>query len=258
MFDWDEVRQKLKELKTQDPLCKEIFGANLHRHRSMPVSEAELLDFEARLGFPLPADYREFLKQIGYGAGPAYGLFSPQQALDETLSVIREEEDYCLWTPDDHGYGRLLHFEDLKWEHVALLLQKRDQGDYKDSYDIAPQLLCCYKGAVLISHVGSGIYSVLLGKGELAGTMWSIMPGELPVSPEGISTWPGSPVDRRRSHLQNFEEWYMDWLNQPLKNNWGNFTIPAQKFGRAKTGLSMAGKGLLQKLWGWIRRAGRR
>lgn len=67
MFDWDEVRQKLKELKTQDPLCKEIFGANLHHHRSTPVSEAELLDFEARLGFPLPADYREFLKQIGWG-----------------------------------------------------------------------------------------------------------------------------------------------------------------------------------------------
>jgi len=35
-----------------------------------PVSEADLVRLEGALGVRLPSEYREFLLQIGYGAGP--------------------------------------------------------------------------------------------------------------------------------------------------------------------------------------------
>ena len=47
-----------------------------------PVSEADLVRLEGALGVRLPSEYREFLLQIGYGAGP-YELWSPDRILAE-------------------------------------------------------------------------------------------------------------------------------------------------------------------------------
>jgi len=254
MFDWDEVREKLKILRDRDPHL-EAAGAKKHRYQSIPVSEMELLEFENVSGFPLPNDYREFLKQIGYGVGPDYGLLSPQEALDETFSLIFEEEDYCAWTPEDHGYGRLLHFEDFKQKHVDLLVQKRNQGEYKEPSDIAPHLLCCLKGSVIISDVGSGIYNVLLGKAEMAGTVWSIMAGELPVYPEGISLWPPEKKEWREdeSHIWNFETWYMRWLNSGIEHGLLNLK-DLSRVGIKKPRPIFSNIGWLQKGLAWVRR----
>src|SRR4051794_1827337 len=70
------VRQGIERLRREDQDLR-IFGANGHRYRfEPPVPSAQLEAFEKRWSITLPADYREFLLEVGNGgAGPFYGIF---------------------------------------------------------------------------------------------------------------------------------------------------------------------------------------
>lgn len=70
------VLEGVKELRRSDPELR-IFGAISHRYRFNPrAAEPEVASFERRWGMKLPADYREFLLDVGNGgAGPFYGVF---------------------------------------------------------------------------------------------------------------------------------------------------------------------------------------
>ncbi len=69
MDDRDTLR--IKELK----LTLQHLG-----YVTNPVSAAYLVRLEGGLGVRLPSDYREFLLQIGYGAGP-HKMWSPGKIL---------------------------------------------------------------------------------------------------------------------------------------------------------------------------------
>ena len=53
------------------------FGSNVHRYKfNSRLSEYSLQSFEQSFSITLPADYKNFLTQIGNGgSGPYYGLF---------------------------------------------------------------------------------------------------------------------------------------------------------------------------------------
>ena len=59
-----------------------VFGSERHRYRLTPVTPEDLKAFEDELGLALPHEYRIHLSEVGHGAGPYYGLFSPADVLD--------------------------------------------------------------------------------------------------------------------------------------------------------------------------------
>jgi hypothetical protein len=217
MFDWDEIRRELQRLRELDFNCQ-AFGAQKHHYQSTPVPEVQLQAVEKELGYALPPDYREFLKQIGYGAGPEYGLYSPEQALAETVCLNRingnpKEGEFCHWMPDDRGYGQLFHFRDLKAEHVEIFIQKHKQGGFECAGEIGPCILCLNEGGLVIQTRGCIFYHVLICEGELAGTMWEVALGEAGAVPRGVFYYGENREWVYRARPYTFEEWYKNWLD---------------------------------------------
>ena len=74
MLDVAHVQEWLRRLSATHA---DVFGANGHHFQLNSVlDDMEILAFEQRHGIHLPADYRDFLANIGNGgAGPYYGVF---------------------------------------------------------------------------------------------------------------------------------------------------------------------------------------
>ncbi|MFD7713208.1 SMI1/KNR4 family protein [Streptomyces sp. NPDC059785] len=93
---WAGVRERVAALSVA-PANKEVFGFRGHGWvLEDPLAEDELAELEAQVGARLPAEYREFLAQVG--AGPAYGLFPVRRVqgrwyrdwLDEAERTVRQ------------------------------------------------------------------------------------------------------------------------------------------------------------------------
>src|SRR5882762_8127570 len=69
-----------------------VFGANGHRYLTHPLSADDVARFESTLCVDLPRTYRNHLLEIGHGAGPYYGLFSPK----EVMAELADDEKYVL------------------------------------------------------------------------------------------------------------------------------------------------------------------
>ena len=71
------IQEELERLRALDGTFTQ-FGSRSHGYRlGPPLTEAELQSHERRLGVVLPAEYRQFLAEVGHGgAGPYYGLFA--------------------------------------------------------------------------------------------------------------------------------------------------------------------------------------
>jgi hypothetical protein len=80
MGSWDDVKRQLERLRGRDRWLQ-VFGAETHRYVSHPLSRAELHSLEDHLGAKLPKEYRDFLREVGWGAGPYYGIMSSSAAL---------------------------------------------------------------------------------------------------------------------------------------------------------------------------------
>lgn len=87
----DSLREQMAELRRRDP-SRKVFGASKHQYRSTPVSLDEVERLESALGVPLPPDYRRFLLDVGYGAGPYYGVWSLAESQAEIQSLAKEYE----------------------------------------------------------------------------------------------------------------------------------------------------------------------
>src|SRR5262245_29838090 len=68
----DEVRQLHAGLR---------IARDRKRYRCTRVSQAEIERHEHRLGLELPPEYRCWLQEVGYGAGPGCGLDPPDRLL---------------------------------------------------------------------------------------------------------------------------------------------------------------------------------
>ncbi len=214
------IKEKLQELAKRDRHFT-VFGSETHNYKNNPVSIKEIEIFEQKYKFRLPENFRLFLHEIGYGAGPNYGI----RSLKEISRYIEN------WFPVDYiskpieltlyaaGIRSKNPFDENKVhpakpfpltqnniDYINLRLQNEDWEFLGDCAEIANHPL---DGNILICHPGCHYEIVLVTSGELFGTVWNVeCNGE-------NSSW--LPEGRKDNDNQvqtiNFENWYEEWLD---------------------------------------------
>jgi hypothetical protein len=186
------IPEKLKAAKAMD---RWPFGAQQHCFRVEPVAtEPQVADFEARWRIQLPAEYREFITQVGNGgAGPAYGLIP----LDETVTYLGTKlPANFLLSP--FPYQTLYNpYEDPNlaeyWERSRSGKVTRDECKARKFEEITGTLVLC--------HEGCGYLHLLVVSGAARGKMWL----DATVSDGGYV-----PLE------VGFLYWYEKWLDNAL------------------------------------------
>src|SRR5690349_24577560 len=119
MVDWSGVRERVAALADDDARAHQLFGVSGHHFRlRAALSDPELAEAEAQFGVRLPAEYRDFLQQVGAGgAGPFYGIFPLAKASGswtwegdgaELTDVTRLTEPFPRIGADPHALAALL------------------------------------------------------------------------------------------------------------------------------------------------------
>ncbi|MCU0354863.1 MAG: SMI1/KNR4 family protein [Cytophagales bacterium] len=181
----ETLREKFDLLRHLDKNRK-LLGAASHRYLSHPVGDEAVLDFEIRTGIELPHEYSEFIRQIGTGMGPGHGLY-PFANIGVTDSVERrsgwvEEVQRNNHKPQDF---LVPSFEEMTTAHVEKYIERWQASDQGYQYGVAP-LMGSFRGGLIISNDGSNCCHVIIHKGELAGTIWSVSFDEFDAVPEGV------------------------------------------------------------------------
>lgn len=197
----DRIVEKLRQARERGA---QPFGAEKHGMRLRPpLPPDQVAAAEARLGVPLPEEYRAFLTRAGDGgAGPAYGLFSLDDALrqsgvhsvPELLSLsFRHVERY---EPEEDAEWNAF------WDRVAD--GQVDEAE-KREWPIRER-----RGALALCHEGCGYLHFLVVTGPARGTMWN----------DGRCSGFGfAPM-----HV-TFLEWYERWLDDVLRGGPGTWWI---------------------------------
>jgi hypothetical protein len=218
----EQIRELLAEVKKHDRK-REVFGAETHRYRTRRARPAEIAVLEQRIGIRLPEEYRAFLQEVGYGAGPYYGLYSPGtvwQELDGLQPEPAEEEPQALPA------------------HPFPLLVPPAPG----AGSAAVRFPC--DGAIFMGEQGSGTqWSLLVTAGAAAGTVWDVGHFEGPNGECFGARRPPGLLQRtpRLPPLPSpprFLDWYAGWLEQCLSDL--RTALPSQSgclsLGRLKEG----------------------
>ncbi len=181
-----------------------IFGAEQHGYLLHQATLRDLLDLEARIGFTLPSDYRTWLLEVGYGAGPYYGLFPPQR--------IAEELRYSAsGTGGDVADASKIDSAQLQRFLAAI----RDSGSLIGNGISANSRT----GAVPVGEQGCGSYSHILVAGEYRGAIFGECEEVLayeatPLTafwPEALSSNPATD-----QHPLSFLQWFDHWLDTSI------------------------------------------
>jgi len=208
MLDAEWVINSLQMLRR---VHAKTFGANAHHFiLNNPASETEVSAFESQHKIVLPRDYRHFLTAIGNGgAGPFYGVFP--------LGVMDDGSGLGPWNEHDGIVGDLAQPFPLtdKWNDLsgkpADDLQALDDAEYEEEME---KFEARYwgpfwvNGAIPICHLGCALRIWLVVMDEQAGKLWYDARAEYGgLTPMTVED--GSPLV--------FDKWYLDWLNQALR-----------------------------------------
>lgn len=183
---------------------RRIFGADDHGYVLTRVPDHELHAFEDRLETCLPETYRAFLVEVGYGAGPYYGLLSPAGILRELdafgAAPAAASRPFPVGTEDGERFGA----GPLRGRSAVALL------DWPTT------------GLIPVAYHGETSWSVLVTSGVFTGTIWDVTilegivaecrpaprPPGLPGEGEAGNTLP--PLRRPPT----FDQWYRGWLTR--------------------------------------------
>lgn len=166
---------------------------------------------EGKFGISLPTEYRQFLLEVGHGAGPYYGLWSPQQIASEIGSLCEEmaAELNTVASPS-------LPFPLTEQDTLRLLDRVRLQEDDPYVTGTWPS-----SGCLPICYHGCTFWSVLVVQGEYRGRIWAVasyvayeglwVSGDRPPGVVGIPTTTDLPS---LSKPPTFLEWYQAWLDR--------------------------------------------
>jgi hypothetical protein len=212
----DSLRNQLAELRRRDQNCK-VFGASTHLYRSTPVSAAEVARLESALGVALPPEYRQFLLDIGYGAGPYYGVWGPNGSLAEIQGLAQdyEREEGKLVQP---SAPFALTPNDLRTIEAGFAAGEKCPAAERD--------WPC-SGCLPICHQGCTFWSVLVLTGHFVGRVWDVAffigySGEWLPARRPPGWWEtGMPPPRELPRLPSpptFGEWFNGWVERCLSD----------------------------------------
>ncbi|MDQ8755680.1 SMI1/KNR4 family protein [Sphingosinicella sp. LHD-64] len=223
----NRLLEKLERLRRLDRR-RDYFGAGGragHGYEIVPVDPGAVTAREAALGYSFPAEYRDWLLQVGCGAGPGYGLMP----LDDAGPV-----DWHDANPRAHG-GDVARVEDITLAHVAAIHPKRsDVPDYQYasyahiSADSVDHFLA-------VSDVGCGGYAGMIVAGPLRGKVFTTSCEVAEPRTALCALWPEGVYVRtsnRREviiepgNLFGFFDWYEDWLDRGIKDYSGGRGLP--------------------------------
>jgi hypothetical protein len=204
------ITSLLRRLRSLDT-HRDVFGSSKHQYKNCPIPRDDINSFEHLHGIDLPKDFRSFLLDVGYGAGPYYGIWSLHEMQEEIDDVWRESEiDKNMQISPSSPFP----------------LTQRDVVEYKEQLQtgakqpwISQDYPC--NGCIPICYGGCSEYVLLVTSGELFGTVWGM--GN-PFGYDGL--W--SPAKRppgilstkqykelpRLSLLPTFREWYESWIER--------------------------------------------
>ena len=207
-----ELAMKLDLLRQQD-IGLQVFGADGHTYRSTRVSPSDIQALEAFAGAPLPADYRDWLSDVGWGAGPDYGLMSPQ-------AVISEDRSSMAGTGGDiESIAKIRRADVIRY--IAAVQTAGTHFGMRVTAD-------SFRGSIIISHQGCNGYSHLVVEGEMSGRVFGEC-GDLVGAPwtAAGAFWPASrdPLyPTADSTPLTFLEWIESWLDNGLARAARGFT----------------------------------
>ena len=215
----EEIRYMLKLLKDLDKQLQ-VFGSETHQYKSYPLSDDEIESLEGKLGIRLPEDYRHFLLEIGYGAGPSYGLLSPGE-------ILRNLFDEWLSAKDPTGPPK------PDQPFPMSLEQAQAQGEWlvNEGRQAAVKIYWPTNGCIPICSEYD-FWHYLVTSGELAGRLVELCADSVPNIDE-LNYWFRPPkhlgigwqqryqektIWPSLSGLPTFLEWYYAWLDQCLSD----------------------------------------
>lgn len=186
-----QLKNKLSLLVSLDNDYKN-FGSESHRYQfNSCLTQSEVQAFEAKYNITLPEDYRNFLLEIGNGgAGPGYGLFKLEEALEEAINKPFPLKE--AWN-------------DLDLEGKTYISRSWSQG------------------TITIATYGCGIDALLVITGEQREKIWiddrCSDGGIYPCSLGFCDYFHGSEPEEFSSEDQalSFYVWYEDWLDRSLE-----------------------------------------
>ncbi len=196
-----EIVEAVKLLQQRDPDCR-LFGASGHRYELYGVTNAEIEELETGIGMAVPLELRRHWLEVGWGAGPFYGLFSP----DEVLTRLIEAQDWS----ESCDLPRISPARPFPVSQDELSRYFENPEEERFIFENDPD------GIVDLCEEGCGCVSVLVMEGELIGTMWShdgdrYCPQWYPLAGEGKEVRRG-PIP----YLVTFAQWYDLWLDNCL------------------------------------------
>jgi hypothetical protein len=152
--------------------------------------------------------------QVGYGAGPYYGLWSPEESLTEIRSLQMEYESE-IGKHNSPSSSFPFSIDD-----VQSIERKIASGD--KSPWIEWDWPC--NGCLPICHHGCTFWSVLILVGELVGSIWDVAcfagySGEWLPAQRPSGWWEFGVTSRLLPPLPTpptFMEWYTGWLERGL------------------------------------------
>ena len=183
------LKAKLPQARAADLQLK-VFGAKGHKYRiTGPVAEGDLQAFEQRYGVELPADYRQFMREIGPGAGPFYGLYAPgthaNALCGQPETLLRQPS---RWHP---------RMSTAEWDALTLPFEDEEMpdADYERETD------ALFAGLLPIGSQGCTYYHALVLAGPHRGRVVNL------------------DVERylpRFAYETNFLDWYERWLDETI------------------------------------------
>ena len=195
-----EVLRKIEQLRSRDAAL-ELFGASTHRYKfNPPLQPEQVAAFEASHAVRLPEDYRDFILHVGNGgAGPCYGIY-PLRLEGNIHPGMTLRNPIDLSIPFPHGDSWEADWIDqIDWEAGERPDDSRIE-EYLDTRHIA--------GTVCMCHRGCGDFWLLVVKGNEHGHVWM----------DGRGNFSGIfPESAARGERLTFSQWYLDWLNDCLK-----------------------------------------
>ena len=186
------IQQKLERLRALDGKFTQ-FGSTSHRYRlGPPLTEVDLLAQERRLGAALPADYRQFLSEVGHGgAGPFYGLFALDSKNPENLTQFGDLSKPFRWTEA---------FNPETWEYPC----DEEGVEWDEDGHFVGMFL---PGALYLCDYGCALRFFLIVTGPCTGEVWHDWQAD------GTGIYPAVDAQGRRL---GFLEWYEGWLDPAL------------------------------------------